>query len=105
MNGLIYLKVKVKHLAAEARIIRHEEASLRGMSKWSLQHHRKTTVRDAARTAQMAYALLRNKTFLSTMPGCTPSSADIQEVKRLAKKFGSFDNHSEVVEEWFCVDG
>lgn len=77
-----YLKVKVKSLAAEARIIRKEEnkakASYRYLKNkqgceedyrkaratWEgLQHHRKVDVRQEARASQLAYAFIRNKAF------------------------------------------
>jgi hypothetical protein len=60
------LKVKIKHLAAEARIIREEEAKASGMKKWHLQNHRKTTVRTAARQTHLAYAIIRGKTLERT---------------------------------------
>ncbi len=88
MDKRHYLKIKIKHLAAEARIIRTEERKHHGMEKWQLQHHRKTVVRDAARQAQLAYAFIRGKSLASTMPGYTYDSSDHFEVKRMVSKYG-----------------
>ena len=87
----IELKIKVKHLAEEARIIRAEEQKLHGMEKWKLQHHRKTTVRDAARRTQVAYQMLRGRDWKS----CARLTAsgelapeDRKEVDRMIAKYG-----------------
>lgn len=53
------LKIKIKNLADEARTIREEEGKTCGMERWSLQNHRKTVVRQAARANLLAYACLR----------------------------------------------
>lgn len=54
----IELKIKAKHLAAEAAIIRKEASKTSGMPKWELNHHRTTTVRDAARHTHLARGYL-----------------------------------------------
>lgn len=59
-----FLRVKIKSLAAEAKIIRREEAKYRpqvsenGIYE-SLHNHRTYDVRNEARSAQLAYGLLR----------------------------------------------
>lgn len=76
-SGIKYLRVKIKSLAGEARIIKHEEdktvaaikcATRRGLDAaakkgthilYSLHHHRTWEVRSAARYALLAYAFLR----------------------------------------------
>jgi hypothetical protein len=55
------LRIKAKHLAEEARIIRREAQRVHGMDRWQLNHHRQTTVRDEARATQLAYQFLRGK--------------------------------------------
>ncbi len=102
------LKIKVKHLAAEAKIIREEEQKLSGMEKWNLQHHRKTTVRDAARRSQFAYAIVRGKTLDSTARGYAPDSLkrmrDKESVKKMVRKYGNPSmqlDHEKLVEDWF----
>lgn len=58
-----YLRVKLKSLAAEAKIIRGEERRANGFRDFSLQNslreHRTSTVRDASRYTLLAYQYLR----------------------------------------------
>ncbi len=86
----IELKIKVKNLADEARTIRQEENKLHGMAKWSLQHHRKTVVRNAARRSQLAYQICRGRDWESccSHDGLTRMS-DFSEVARMVKKYGT----------------
>jgi hypothetical protein len=86
----IELKIKIKNLADEARTIRTEENKLHGMAKWSLQHHRKTVVRDAARRAQIAQAIIRDRDWSD------PASSeeltrygDWKEIARMVRKYGT----------------
>jgi hypothetical protein len=104
------LKVKVKHLAAEAKIIREEESQHTGMKKWGLQHHRKTTVRRAARQSQFAYAIIRGHTLQHTAKGYNPDPNDpmcFGEQKAIAKmvrKYGDPLNiaaANDIVAAWF----
>ena len=94
MDKRRHLKVKIKNLAEEARIIRHEERKVRGMDKWELQHHRKTVVRDEARRSQVAYAIIRGK---DPAPSARLDSSgnivaeDLPSVKRMVAKYGSSD--------------
>ena len=62
------LKIKVKHLAAEARIIRQEEAKWRGQDKLFFKRHRKTTVRHEARATQLVIAMLRGVPYRVVEP-------------------------------------
>jgi hypothetical protein len=100
------LKVKVKHLAAEALIIRKEESLHHGTKKWGLQHHRKTILRTAARRAQLAYAIIRNKTRESTVPKYGSKLASIEQfldeaaVSKMVKKYGDL-NIDYRVSGWF----
>lgn len=55
----IKLKIKSKYLADEARINRKEANKLSGRDKHSLNHHRKTKLRDEARATHLAYGYLR----------------------------------------------
>lgn len=87
------LKIKIKSLAEEARIIRHEEQKLHGMEKWQLQHHRKTRVRDAARRSLIAYQYLRGKDWrINASTNQWTHSCDYKEVARMVKKYG----HTEI---------
>lgn len=66
----VKLKVKVKHLAAEARIIRREANKLSGLDKHSLNQHRTTTVRREARATQLVYGYLRGTPYRSMEATC-----------------------------------
>ena len=68
--NLIKLKIKVKHLATEPAIIRHEERKLRGFDKKVLQDHRKTVVRNEARATQLAILFLKGKAYKTAEPVC-----------------------------------
>jgi len=103
----IKLKIKVKHLAKEAQIIRKEERKLFGMEKWELQHHRKTTLRDAARRTQIAYAIVRGKERCSTLHPNSKNSRwykaaeDRKEITRMVRKYGEVDDPEATVKTWF----
>lgn len=81
------LKVKVKSLAAEARIIRHAETKTKGRLREELHLHRVNELRRAARNTHVAYALIRGRTLqqVEPNPGYAP---DWSEVERMVKKYG-----------------
>jgi len=87
----IQLKVKVKYLAAEARIIRKEErkAADQGRSRLnsSLSDHRRGVVRNEARHSLLAYGFMRGKPYekLETNPHTQPNW---EKVINMAKRFG-----------------
>src|SRR4051812_12541317 len=62
------LRVKVKSLAAEARIIRREEMRTSGPLREELYLHRTHAVRMAAREAGIAYGYIRGRTLLQMEP-------------------------------------
>ena len=93
------LKIKVKSLAAEARIIRHEERKVHGMRRWGLQHHRRTVVRDAARRSLIAYQLVRGRDW----EDCASDDpftrlGDWSPVEKMIRKYGT-PEHLEVWKE------
>lgn len=58
----LFLKVKIKSLAAESKIIRHEERKLPYF--WDeLRLHRITVVRIEARATQLAYGFIRGRSY------------------------------------------
>lgn len=61
----VYLKIKIKSLAEEARIIRHEEKKWAGPSetRMGLHHHRTHHVRMETRAALLAYAFIRGRRY------------------------------------------
>lgn len=90
---LVFLKVKIKSLASEAAIIRHEENLSRPTWKKyqdgpfiELKDHRRLVVRPAARTALLAYAYLRHKEYHSIEKSVHEKS-DIGELIKTVKRF------------------
>lgn len=96
-----HLRVKIKSLAEEARIIRHEERQTRGREKWNLQYHRKTVVRPEARASLLAYCLLRGRTY-ETIEQSPHTNPDWSKVSRMVAKYGSCstDAADRRVKEW-----
>lgn len=63
------LRIKAKHLAEEARIIRREAQNVSGLEKYALNHHRTWDVRNEARATQLAYQFLRGKRTYAEIEG------------------------------------
>ena len=64
---ILALKIKLKHLAEEARIIKHQEQKMRGKN-WGAQsayfrEHRIHGVRPECRATHIAYGFLRGRTY------------------------------------------
>ncbi len=87
---IIHLRVKIKNLADEARTIREEARKTSGMVKWGLNHHRKTTVRWAARDNLLAYGLLRRVPY-SAIEKHTEDPPNFKDVEKIARRFGGED--------------
>lgn len=88
-----YLKIKIKSLAEEARIIRHEEKKWYGPSetRTGLYLHRVRDVRSEARAALLAYGFLRGRPYaaLEKVGNHRQTNAvDWIRVTRLAAKYG-----------------
>ncbi len=88
MLYLPQLKVKIKSLAVEARIIRKEEKKTKNETiRESLNHHRRTDVREEARWAQLAYAFLRGREY-SEIESKNSQNVNWTRVTKLVEKFG-----------------
>lgn len=122
--GLTYLKVKLKSLSEEAKIIRKEEvkAALRARNAISeerrnsslevhsgLHAHRAGTVKPEARATSLAYGFLRGRSY-DQVEGATIRPVPRYIKNRAAKmvgKYGNFETVKEVVvvakqfEQWF----
>lgn len=86
-----YLRVKLKSLAEEARIIRLEETRAIKHQKYSLQAslrwHRVDTVRSEARHTLLAYQYLSGRSYdACEQPGSRP--VDWKKVEAMVKKYG-----------------
>lgn len=117
MDRRIHLKVKIKSLAAEARIIRKEERKLQDRAKrinhphgnpdraekmhWrinSLALHRTGGVRWEARHTLLAYAIFRNKPYNKIEQKVAEGNRpDFKKVTEMAIRFGC---SREQVLEW-----
>ena len=87
--GRASLRVKIKSLAAEAKIIRQEAKRYPGNSseRGCLNWHRISVVRNEARAAQLAYAFLRNIPY-SVVESKGSKPVDVSRVSKLAEKYG-----------------
>lgn len=81
----LYLKIKLKSLAAEARIIRHEER--KGFLYAELRDHRIMVVRKEARHTLLAYGFLRGRTRAQIETSKKP--VDWAKVESMVKKYGA----------------
>jgi hypothetical protein len=88
----LYLKIKIKSLAAEALIIRKEARKVRGDLRHSLNQHRKTDVRWEARSSMLAYGFLRGRPYkLMEEKVRADNQPDWTRIEQLVKKFGEDD--------------
>jgi hypothetical protein len=124
-NGYFYIKVKILSLAAEAKIIRKQEAKARAHGNSSLRRglaeHRRGIVRHEARHAQLAYGFLRGMPYkkmeAKCHPGCEP---DFKKVRssieryvcarrelgmKINEKWGWMEMQHEPKEEWEARKG
>lgn len=94
MKANPFLRVKIKSLAQEARIIRTEESRANFRQDYllqaSLREHRIKIVRREARATLLAYQYLRGLPFASceAKAPTTDNPIDWESVKRMLKKYG-----------------
>lgn len=119
-----FLKIKIKSLAAEARIIRFEEQRFKGYRRRAaerqlpaetidaidaervgLWRHRTYDVRDEARAALAAYGFLRNLPYVR-IEGDSASRPPLDRVAYLVAKYGGMnrDLARKQVEAWLLAD-
>lgn len=85
-------RVKIKSLASEAKIIRHEESRRSGWVRSSLHVHRVCIVRDEQRHTLIAYAFYRGVPYAAVEQSCRvlPDAMRVTKiVKSLAMIYGS----------------
>lgn len=92
------LKIKIKSLAEEARIIRKEENGLDTrvfggeLMQRELHHHRIIDVRGAARTSHIAYGLIRGKALDNIEKPIRPRTHSVWDaVRKMIKSYGPVD--------------
>ena len=81
----VYLKVKLKSLMAEARIIRLEESRNKHF-RTGLALHRRTVVREEARLTGLAYGFLRGRAYDQIEKSEREPNWD--RVKKMIDKYG-----------------
>jgi hypothetical protein len=82
----LLLKVKIKSLAAEAAIIRQLEPRA-GPLRAEMAEHRRSVVRQAAREAQLAYAIIRRRPYQTVEHGAT-ALVDWTAVLKMVDRYG-----------------
>src|SRR5688572_11517601 len=83
----LFLRVKLKALAAEARIIRAEGGRAPVHLREALAYHRRGVVRAAARNTSLAYAFLRGRPYRRVEGKCG-EPPNWGEVRRMVRMYG-----------------
>lgn len=81
------LRVKVKTLAIEARVIRREEGRTNGVLQYELHNHRVNELRREARSAHIAYGLIKGRA-MKQIENKASTPPDQKRVEALIKKYG-----------------
>lgn len=97
----IEMKIKVKSLAAEAKIIRTHERQTTGAQRNSLAEHRRGTVRYEARHSLLAYGYLRGVPYRA-MEKSSKTPFNVSKVEHMVKKYGPAA-HNEAFAAWLKV--
>lgn len=93
------LKIKLKSLAEESRIIRKEELRLkragRGVEIDTLRLHRHKVVREEARATHVAYGFLKGMSYDAVEPSAK-SKPNWDKVVHMVKKYGDSTQLKEI---------
>ena len=103
MKRNIFLRVKLKSLAEEARIIRAEEAKANRYKAYDtqarLREHRAGAVRKAARETVLAYQYLRGIPYAAVeQPDSKP--IDWSNVRKMIHKYGHQMLSDDTLRDW-----
>lgn len=101
VSAIHRLRVNIKSLAAEARIIRAEEARAGIRYQFELTNHRRVALREESRIAQLAYAFVRGRSFTST-EGTTKKSFSLSRLHQKLIRFGIGVSLNDVV-AWYEI--
>ena len=82
------LRVKLKSLMEEARIIRKEERRTHGRLRVLMHCHRVLVVRQAARDTHVAYGLIRGKTIDQIEP-TRHTEPNWKAIQKMVTQYGS----------------
>jgi hypothetical protein len=81
------LRVKLKSLAAEAKIIRREEQRTHGVLRNELHTHRQQLIRRASREAHLAYGFIRGRTLVQ-METTSRTKPNWDAIRKMLKAYG-----------------
>lgn len=88
LNKKFAIKVKIKSLAAEARIIKQAIHQTKDIAtKCELRNHHILVVRKEARHSQLAYAFLRGREYSEVEAKCG-APPDFKKISELVERFG-----------------
>lgn len=100
MNKTKFLKVKLKTLAEESRIIRKEEfKAYDDMLRNELVSHRRGVVRPEARATHVAYGFLRGRDY-ERIEGGAYTAPDWTKIERMVKQYGNFTENPSLLEDY-----
>jgi len=89
MDERVYLKVKIKSLAEEAKIIRKEtKRAKRASIRDGLALHRRGIIRFEARHTYLAYGFLRSREYRKIEPKAHVSP-NWEKVRKMIEKYGA----------------
>lgn len=99
---LVYLKVKIKSLQAEAKIIRKEERKAKKFRD-GLHNHRVVDVRREQRATLLAYGYLRGKALreIEQHTSYLPYSTR-ERIRRMVEKYGTKEQLAGV-KDWYAT--
>jgi hypothetical protein len=92
----IHLRIKVKSLVEEAKIIRQESKKTKGMVKYRLNEHRKTIVRDHTRHNLLAYGMIKGTPYELMEKKCY----EPPNFSRIATIVKRFNGSTKALEAW-----
>lgn len=88
----VFLRVKLKSLAEESKIIRQEELQANKFKNYKLQdqllRHRKDVVRTETRATLLAYQYLRNVPYSVCEISKSSNQPNWKRVKKMVEKYG-----------------
>lgn len=101
--SIVYLKVKLKSLAAESKIIRKEENKRSGTLRLGLQEHRRGIVREEARHTHIAYGFLKGMPY-TKIEQKPKSEPNWDRVAKMILKYGPYTQWGEPSPQQFAEE-
>lgn len=100
-----FLKLKIKSLNEESRLIRQEEKRRGGLLRNRLHEHRVEVLRRELRATQLAYAYLRGRALVETenkSKACWHRQSAFNRARQIVKAFGT-SKAVESFEQWLAT--